>query len=84
MSLLLHVYVYREGSYWIVAIPAMGAVTQARSTSEIRLMARECTALLLDVPLARVRIGAVRRRSQSQVEDHPPQVPLSQVGAGIR
>jgi hypothetical protein len=84
MPLLLHVYVYREGRYWIVVIPALGAVTQARSVSEIRLMARDCAALLLDVPLERVRIGAVRRLSRVQVQALPGREPLTQIGPGGR
>ncbi|RII94878.1 hypothetical protein DZF98_00200 [Clavibacter californiensis] len=84
MPLLLHVYVYRESRYWIVVIPALSAVTQARSVSEIRLMARECAALLLDVPLERVRIGTVRRLSSVQVEGLPGREPLAQVGPGVR
>ena len=84
MPLLLHTYAYREGRYWIVAIPALGAVTQARSVAEIRLMSRECVALLLDVPLTRLRIAAVRRLSRVQVEGLPTQAPLTQIGPGVR
>ncbi len=84
MSLLLHVYVYREGSYWIVAIPALSTVTQARSTHEIRVMAQDCAALLLDVPLRHVRIGAVRRLARRQVQALPRREPLAQIGPGGR
>jgi hypothetical protein len=84
MPLLLHVYVYREGRYWIVVIPALGAATQARSTHEIRVMARDCAALLLDVPPQRVRIGAVRRLSRVQVRVLPRREPLAQIGPGAR
>ncbi|MDO4144198.1 hypothetical protein [Clavibacter michiganensis] len=84
MSLLVHVYVYREGRYWIVVIPVLSAVTQARSTDEIRVMARDCAALLLDVPLERVRIAAVRRLSRVQVQALPRREPLAQIGPGGR
>ncbi|AJW79007.1 hypothetical protein [Clavibacter michiganensis] len=82
MPLLLHVYVYREGSYWIVVILAVGAVTQARSTQEIRIMARDCAALVLDVPLERVRIGAVRPLAQGQLALMERVAPLGPVVPG--
>lgn len=61
MAILLHVNAHREGRFWVIAIPAIDAVTQAYRWSEIRLMAQDCAALLLDMPLHRVRVGAVRR-----------------------
>ncbi len=82
MPLLLHVYVYREGRYWIVVIPAVGAVTQARSTQEIRIMARDCAAVVLDVPLERVRIGAVRTLAEAQVASMEQVAPLGPVWPG--
>lgn len=61
MAILLHVEAHREGRFWVITIPAIDAVTQAYRWSEIRPMAQDCAALLLNVPLHRVRIGAVRR-----------------------
>lgn len=63
MPLLLHVDVHREGRFWVIEIPAAEAITQAYRWGQIRPMAQDCAALMLDVPLHQVRIGAVRRRS---------------------
>ncbi|WP_258059278.1 hypothetical protein [Clavibacter michiganensis] len=59
-------YAYHEGRYRIVVIPLASPVTQARSTQEIRIMARGCAALVLDASLERVRIGAIRTLAEEQ------------------
>lgn len=46
----------REGKWWMVAIPAIDGLTQARRLSEAQLMAREYIAVTLDVPLADVSV----------------------------
>lgn len=40
---------HREGRWWVIEIPAAGAVTQARRVADVQWMARECVALTLDV-----------------------------------
>lgn len=44
------VTVSREGRWWMVSIPAINGLTQARSVREARAMAREYIAVTLDVP----------------------------------
>lgn len=39
----------REGRWWLVRVPALDAVTQARSIKEISVMATDLVAALLDV-----------------------------------
>jgi len=63
---MLHVYVHREGKFFVIEIPAVGAITQAYRREQIRPMAQDCAALVLDVPLNRIRIGAVRPRSAAE------------------
>lgn len=40
----------REGNWWIVAIPEIDGITQARTITEAADMARDYIALTLDVP----------------------------------
>lgn len=47
----------REGAWWIVRVPAVNGVTQARRLSDVPLMARELVAATLDVPLDAVSIN---------------------------
>jgi hypothetical protein len=51
-----HVNVYREGKWWLVDVPAIEGLTQARRLSEARLMARELIAVTLGVPLSEVGV----------------------------
>lgn len=48
--------VYREDRWWMVAIPELDGLTQARRLSEAELMAREYIAVTLDVPLEDVAV----------------------------
>lgn len=49
--------VTREGRWWAIEVDAAGGLhTQARHLSEARLMARECVAVTLDVPLSDVEV----------------------------
>ena len=50
------VNVTREGKWWMVAIPEVDGLTQARRLSEAETMAREFIALKLDVPLDSMEI----------------------------
>jgi len=55
--------VTREGKWWMVAIPEIDGLTQARRLSEAEKMAREYVAVTLDLPLdsvaIRLRMGSV-------------------------
>ena len=48
--------VTREGKWWMVAIPEIDGLTQARRLSEAEEMAREYVAVTLDLPLDSVSI----------------------------
>lgn len=47
----------REGRWWIIRVPELGAVTQARNIREIDEMARGLIAALLDLPEDGVRVS---------------------------
>ncbi|MGW4482020.1 hypothetical protein [Rhodococcus triatomae] len=59
------VEVTREGEWWMVSIPELDGLTQARQLSEAELMAREYIAVTLGVPLGDVAVelqqGSARR-----------------------
>ncbi|MFP3670898.1 hypothetical protein SB717_38085, partial [Priestia sp. SIMBA_032] len=46
----------REGRWWLVRVPELHAVTQARSIREIAIMARDLVAALLDVEVEEVTV----------------------------
>ncbi|MEA9986090.1 hypothetical protein [Subtercola sp. RTI3] len=48
--------VTREGRWWMVAVPEIDGLTQARRIDEAELMARELIAVTLDVPLEDVAV----------------------------
>lgn len=48
--------VSREGKWWMIAIPEIDGLTQARRVDEVEQMARECVAVTLDVPLSEVAV----------------------------
>lgn len=47
----------REGRWWLVRVPVLDAVTQARSIKEISVMATDLVAALLDVDDAEVTVN---------------------------
>ena len=47
---------YRDGPWWMVRIPALDGLTQARSEDEIALMAREYIAVTTNVELEDVAV----------------------------
>ena len=50
------VRVSREGKWWMVHVPALDALTQARRLAEVEDMARSLIALTQDVPSESVRL----------------------------
>ena len=50
------VTVSREDRWWMVAVPELGGVTQARRLDEVERMAREYIAVSTDVPLSKVAV----------------------------
>ena len=51
--------VTRDGRWWMIAIPAIDGLTQARRLDEVRDMARSFIALDTDVPLSTVELSEV-------------------------
>jgi hypothetical protein len=49
----------RDGKWWLVELPELGAFTQARKVSEIEVMAHDLAAIWLDVDPSTVAIEAV-------------------------
>jgi len=49
--------VTRDGGWWIVHIPQLGGLTQARFPREVELMAREYIAVSTGTPIAQVAIN---------------------------
>ena len=54
--------VTREGRWWMVAIPELDGLTQARRLAEAELMAREWIAVTLDTPLEDVAVTVTVER----------------------
>jgi predicted RNase H-like HicB family nuclease len=53
------VTVTRDGRWWMVEIPELDGLTQARRLSEVEHMARDYIATWLDVALSTVKLGTV-------------------------
>jgi hypothetical protein len=51
------VRVVREGRWWMIEIPELDGLTQARRLDEVEKMAREYIAVTLDVPLSQVAVS---------------------------
>ena len=47
---------YLDGKWWMVEIPELGGLTQARKLKEVTFMARDFIAATLDVPIDDVEI----------------------------
>jgi hypothetical protein len=68
----------REGKWWMIDVPAIGGLTQARRLSEIKNMAVSLIAITLDVPASQVGVkivamivdgtDLVERRQQIDIE----------------
>lgn len=65
--------VHREGKWWLVEVPAIDGLTQARRLSEAQLMARELVAVTLGVPLSEVEVE-VGLRAIGRLTDLPERV----------
>ncbi len=48
--------VHRDGRWWMIAVPELGQITQARRISEIEDMARSLIAVSTDAPMAEVAV----------------------------
>ncbi|MDA0253139.1 MAG: HicB family toxin-antitoxin system [Actinomycetota bacterium] len=48
--------VYRDGRWWMIVVPELGQITQARRISEIEDMARSLIAVSTDAPMADVAV----------------------------
>lgn len=53
------VNVTRDGKWWMIEVPAIDGLTQARRVSEVEDQARSLIATMLDVPLSKVELGRV-------------------------
>ena len=53
------VEVERDGRWWIITVPELDQVTQARRVNEIEDMARSLIAVSTDAPLADVQVQVV-------------------------
>ena len=49
MQTTYEAHVSRDGKWWMISIPKLGALTQARHLSEVERMARSLIAITLDV-----------------------------------
>jgi hypothetical protein len=48
--------VTREGRWWMIYVPEIDQLTQARRVGEIEDMARELIAVSTDTPLSKIRV----------------------------
>ncbi|MFB7876533.1 type II toxin-antitoxin system HicB family antitoxin [Nocardia sp. NPDC056064] len=76
MSNTYRVQITRDGRWWMVHIPELDELTQARRLSEAPLMAREVIALHTGVPLTEVTVDV-----EIAVEDIPVSKRASAVAA---
>jgi predicted XRE-type DNA-binding protein len=62
--------VAREGRWWMIAIPELSGLTQARRLDEVERMAREYIAVTTDVPLSQVgvEISGIEAAGQDLLE----------------
>jgi hypothetical protein len=51
--------VTRDGNWWMIRIPEIAGLTQARRRGEVELMARECIAVRTGIPIGYVTVRVV-------------------------
>jgi hypothetical protein len=51
--------VTRDGSWWLIRIPEIDGLAQARRRSEVELMARSCIAVSTGIPIVYVAVRVV-------------------------
>jgi hypothetical protein len=56
MSDTYDVNVVQDGHWWMIEVPVIKQITQARNKNEIELMARELIAVTLDLPLGDITV----------------------------
>lgn len=59
MSNIYEATITREGKYWMIDIPEIDALTQARDEGEVELMARQLVAVTKDIPLSDAEVKLV-------------------------
>jgi hypothetical protein len=62
MTTEYNVSVTRDGKWWMVSIPLLDGLTQARRLAEADLMAREWIAVTLDVPIEQIAVKVTVER----------------------
>jgi hypothetical protein len=61
----MHTYdvgVYRDGRWWMIRIPELDGLTQARWPGEVKSMARSYIAVSTDQPIDTIAVRIVRSR----------------------
>jgi predicted RNase H-like HicB family nuclease len=79
------IQIEREGRWWMVHIPELDGLTQARHLSEAELMAREWIAVSTGTPISDISLtslvspspGSVLKSPREPVESKPPGAQLS-------
>jgi len=62
------VEVTRDGRWWMISVPQINGLTQARRLAEVEQMARELIAVTLDVRLSEVAVDVTRNIDGIDVE----------------
>ena len=53
-------HVTREGKWWMIEIPELDGLTQARRLSDVETAARELIAVTLDIPLSEAEVNITK------------------------
>jgi hypothetical protein len=60
MSHTYQAWVQRENRWWMIRIPEIDGITQARNKAEVELMAKDLVAISLDIPVDSVSVELLR------------------------